>query len=251
MNAIGCDVSSWQKGLTMAAVKEAGFAFAILRGGYTGTGAARTKNEDVCFEEFYRQAKEIGLPVGAYWYSCARTREEGEAEAQFLYEECLQGKVFEYPVYIDVECDKWQGNNKSGATDAVIGFCSYLEQRGFFTGVYASASWLRDKLDLAKLKNYSRWVAAWTKDPPAIDGYDYDMWQNSATGNIGRYAVDTNICYKEFPKIIKAAGLNGYADPVQDPEARITELKAEIERQDKAIAQAAALLQQALALLEG
>lgn len=37
------------------------------------------------------------------------------------------------------------------------------------------------------------------------------MWQNSSSGNIGGMRIDTNYAYKDYPTIIKNAGLNGYA----------------------------------------
>ena len=37
------------------------------------------------------------------------------------------------------------------------------------------------------------------------------MWQNSDNGNVAGYRVDTDIAYKDYPNIIKNAGLNGYA----------------------------------------
>ncbi|MBR1528572.1 MAG: hypothetical protein IJ642_04625, partial [Oscillospiraceae bacterium] len=47
----------------------------------------------------------------------------------------------------------------------------------------------------------------------------YDIWQYSwtgkvdgITGNSGK--VDMNYCYKDFPSIIKNAGLNGFTKPV-------------------------------------
>jgi hypothetical protein len=38
------------------------------------------------------------------------------------------------------------------------------------------------------------------------------MWQNSSSGHFDGISgnVDTDICYEDYPKLIKAAGLNGY-----------------------------------------
>ena len=95
MSIKGIDISSWQSGLSMASVKNAGFNYVILRGGFTGYGSSRTKNKDNCFESFYRDAKSAGLGVGCYWYSCADSSAQGRAEAEYLYNNCLKGKQFE------------------------------------------------------------------------------------------------------------------------------------------------------------
>ena len=41
------------------------------------------------------------------------------------------------------------------------------------------------------------------------------MWQNSSTGKVSGISgdVDTDICYVDYPKLIKANGLNGYEKP--------------------------------------
>lgn len=206
----GVDVSKYQVGLTMAMVKKAGYDFAILRGGYTGYGSERTKHTDNCFERFYNQAKSIGLPVGVYYYSCATNKQEGIDEANFLYQTCLKDKKFEMPIYIDVEDTHWQTNKRKGVTEAIIGFCSYLESLGFYTGVYASHYWFINRIDTGKLKAYSKWVASWSERKPEVKFSGFQMWQNSNEGLIGSVRVDTNEAYINFPKIIKDKGLNGY-----------------------------------------
>ena len=111
MQKVGIDISQYQKGIDFNAIKNQ-YDFVILRGGYTGFGSTRPLVKDECFEEFYKACKDRGIPVGVYWYSCANSRAFGEKEATFLYDECLKGKKFQYPVYIDVEDIHWQKNNK-------------------------------------------------------------------------------------------------------------------------------------------
>lgn len=206
----GVDISKHQPSLTIEAVKNAGFDFAILRGGYTGYGKARSKNKDNKFEAFYAQAKKIGFPVGCYYYSCATNTMEGRAEAEFLLNNCLQGKQFEYPIYIDIEDPTWQSNNKAGVTDAIIGFCECLEDHRYFAGVYSSTWWFNNKLDSARLEPYSKWVAAWRKSKPPFAWNGFHLWQYSDNGRVGNIRVDCNEAYLDFPAVMKKAGLNGY-----------------------------------------
>lgn len=86
----GLDISSYQGGINFDAIKSAGVEFLILRAGFTGWGTGVSYNKDNCFENFYNQAKQCGIPVGAYWYSCANTKEKGIAEARYMYENCLK-----------------------------------------------------------------------------------------------------------------------------------------------------------------
>lgn len=209
----GVDISKYQAKLTIAQIKEAGYEFAILRGGYSTNGAIRLKKVDSAFEKFYSQAKSIGFPVGCYWYSTAKTMAEGEAEAKFFYKNCLQGKQFEMPIYIDVEDNNWQSHDKKGVTDAIVAFCEYLEERGYYAGVYASLSWFNSKIDVSRLKNYTKWVAKWVlnaNSKPTVSFSAFDLWQYTDNGRIAGQTVDVDQAYIDFPSVIKKAGKNGF-----------------------------------------
>lgn len=216
MNKKGIDASSWQMGIDLSSVKKAGYDFVIIRAGFTGYGADRIKQKDSCFEKFYTEAKRNKLGVGCYWYSCATSKTEGIREAEYLYKNCLKGKQFDYPIYIDVEESRWQAHSKIGVTDAIIGFCEYLEDKGFYAGVYASLSWFNTKIDTTRLKAYTKWIANWTAIAPKVNFSGFDMWQNSDDGRAGGKNIDTDIAFKDFPQIIKEGGFNGYPKTVTD-----------------------------------
>lgn len=190
----GIDISKHNKGLKLADVKNAGYDFAIIRTGYTGYGADRTKMRDICFDDFYAQAKKAGLLVGAYYYSCATNRAEGIAEAKFVLEK-IKGKTFDLPIYIDVEEIRWQMNKKAGVTDAIIGFCETIEQAGFSAGVYASIYWFNSHIDTKRLEKWSKWIASWSNKKPEFKFSRFDMWQYSDNGKIAGKNVDLNEAY--------------------------------------------------------
>ena len=210
MSKKGVDLSSYQSGLSIESVKKAGYDFAILRGGFTGYGAGRSKNKDGSFERFYAQAKNLNFPVGVYWYSCANTKQGGINEAEFLYANCLKGKKFEYPIYIDVEDSHWQSKDRKGTTDAIIGFCETLEKKGFFVGIYASLFWFNKIIQTDRLNAYTKWIACWTSKKPSFKFNGFDMWQDSDKGIVSGRRVDTDIAFVDFPGLIKSAGKNGY-----------------------------------------
>ena len=208
----GIDISKYQRGLDLSIVKNNGLDFVIIRAGFTGWGTGVDYNKDTCFESFYNQAKKLGIPVGAYWYSCANTKEKGIAEANYMYENCLKGKQFEYPVYIDVENSHHQVGNKNGVTDAIIGFCETLENLGYYVGIYASdISGFKDKMVINKLTAYDKWVARYGSKPSYVT--NYGMWQYTSKGKLNGYKgnIDMNVSYKDYPSIIKSNDLNGYS----------------------------------------
>lgn len=216
MERKGLDISSYQKGINFDEIKS-NVDFLILRAGFTGWGGDGTnKNKDSCFEDFYNQSKARGIPVGAYWYSCANTYDKGRAEAEYLYNNCLRGKQFEYPIYIDVEEDRHQQVGKARIADAIKGFCEYLESKGYYVGIYANSNYFNNFIDTAKLYMYDKWLAVWTSNKPSFKYGDYGLWQNSSSGYISGMRVDTDYAYKDYPSIIKNAGLNGYSKGTQE-----------------------------------
>lgn len=208
----GLDISSYQKGISFNAIKSAGIDFLILRAGFTGWGTGVSYNKDNCFEDFYKSAKTNNISVGAYWYSCANTREKGIAEANYMYNNCLKGKQFEYPIYIDVEDTHHQVGNKRGVTDAIKGFCETLERLGYYVGIYASdISGFQEKMYINELTIYDKWVARYGSKPKFVT--QYGMWQSSSSGRINGYNgnLDTDESYKDYKSIIVNSGFNGYS----------------------------------------
>ena len=213
MQAKGIDISKWQAGLKIADVKKAGYEFVIMRAGYTSNGDGTTKNKDPQFETFYSEAKQIGMPVGCYWYSGADSYQKGAQEANYIYQQCLKGKQFEYPIYIDVEETKFQ-SNKEKTTQAILGFCETLQKSGYMAGVYSSRSWFTSNIDVSRIKDITKWVANWSATKPSISLDHFDLWQNSSDGRIGAFTVDTDFAYRDFPAEVKKNGLNGFPKPV-------------------------------------
>lgn len=236
MERKGIDISSYQKGINFDVIKS-NVDFLILRAGFTGWGGDGTnKNKDGCFDNFYNQAKSRGIPVGAYWYSCANTYEKGKAEAEYMYKNCLKGKQFEYPICMDVEEDRHQRVGKAKMAEAIKGFCEYLEGKGYYVSIYANSNYFNNFIDTSKLSMYDKWLAVWTSKKPSFKYGDFGLWQNSSSGNISGMRVDTDYAYKDYPSIIKDAGLNGYAKGSSKSVTPVSNKKSNEEIADEVIA---------------
>lgn len=212
----GIDISTYQKGINLSKAKSEGVGFAILRAGFTGYGTGVSKNKDSQFETFYSQCKSLGIPVGAYWFSCATSYDKGKAEAEYMYNNCLKGKQFEYPIYIDVEDSHWQAKaGKSAVTQAIKGFCEYLEAKGYYVGIYANSNWFNNYINTNDLTRYDKWIANWGTSKPSNP--EAGLWQFGGETNrirsnkVAGYTVDQNYAYKDFPAIMKSKGLNGFS----------------------------------------
>ena len=213
----GIDISKYQAGIDLNNIKNNGYDFVIIRAGYTGWGDGESKAIDPSFEDSYSRAKSAGLGVGAYYFTIATSYQEGVDEANWLYNNCLKGKQFDYPIYIDVEDDTGgkqylRKAGKDATTQGIKGFCETMEKLGYYVGIYASdISGFKDMMNIDELKDYDKWVARYGKKPEYVA--EYGMWQTTSSGKVNGYNgnLDLNEAYKDYPGIIKSNGLNGYS----------------------------------------
>lgn len=238
------DISEHQKKVDFKKIKEDGVQGVILRCGYTGYGTAKSKQKDSRFEEYYKGFTEVGLPIGVYWYSCAVTEEEAIKEANLTLE-YIKDKKIELPVFFDTE-DNHNTKKYSPISQYTIGrtkltkvtkaFCETIENAGYYVGIYASTSWLNNQLNMNDLKAYDVWVAQYSSKCQYKG--NYGMWQYSSKGKVNGISgnVDMNKCYKDYPAIIKNAGLNGFTatkqeskpTPPASPKKTVEELANEV-----------------------
>ena len=100
MKKFGIDISMWQKGFDIEKAIESGVEFVILKIG----GADDGLYKDSCFNDFYQKCKELGIPVGCYYFGNALNMEQAKREAEHFHS-LIVGKQFEYPVLYDVEAN--------------------------------------------------------------------------------------------------------------------------------------------------
>lgn len=219
MKEFGLDLSVHNGSLDFNAIKNAGNTFVILRAGY----GSSISQKDSRFEEYYKKAKAAGLKIGAYWYSYALSAAEGTREAQ-VFLEAIKGKTFEYPVFIDMEdADGYKRKHgmPSNATLCKIceNFCEYMENKGYYVGVYASESWF-----YTQLKNMSRaydlWVANWGSNNGSLQSdksSSYNLHQFTSMYKLNGKRFDRNISYFDYSSSIKKLGLNGFSKGNEQP----------------------------------
>lgn len=203
----GVDLSYANSKVDYKALKDAGYKFVIIRAGY----GRLISQKDAKFEDHYKGAKAAGLNVGAYWYSYAKTADQAIAEAQTCIE-VIKGKQFEYPIYFDLEDKSQFSTGRNNVSSMISAFCGAMEAAGYFAGLYMSTSYLTDYVKDDVKKRYTLWVAQYYSSCTYKGAGVVDMWQKSSTGKISGNSgnFDLDDCYRDFPKEIKALGLNGY-----------------------------------------
>ena len=206
--AKGIDVSYAQGVIDWEKVKASGLVdFAILRAGY----GKETSQIDDQFSRNYTACKQLGIPVGAYWYSYATTAAEAEQEANI----CLQtirGKQFEYPVAFDIE----EARCLPQADALSTAFCTALENAGYYTAIYTFKSALESNFSAAVKNRYDIFLSHIGVQQTNYAG-SYGLWQYSWTGCIPGISgdVDLDYAYKDYPTMIQNAGLNGFTKATQ------------------------------------
>ena len=226
MKRFGIDVSVWQRGMDFNKAKNEGVEFVIMRGMY---GNAK----DTEFDTNYIKAKNAGLGVEIYQWGRAANVAQAREEAQLLVEHCLKGKVFEYPIYYDVEDTILLNKSKNETTEIIKAWAETIENAGYFAGIYMNQNCFENDVngyELAEL--YSQWRAKWTTEDRKPNGVQ--MWQFGGETNLIRsnkiagYVCDQDYAYVDFPTIIKKANLNGFNEIFSAPKKSVSQLAAEV-----------------------
>lgn len=205
MNKKGIDVSSHNGNINWGMVKSDNVEFAILRVGY----GMYDNQKDKYFDNYYNGATSVGIPVGAYLYSYAKSVAEAQREADCAIK-WLAGRKLSLPVYFDIEDPSQQGLGK-GTLDAMCkAFCNKIEKAGYSAGIYASKYWSTSVISGAELgRRYTYWVAQYNN----VCTYTgtYAIWQNSSSGRVAgiKGNVDMDVMVQDI--------INGNPTPTPAP----------------------------------
>ncbi len=195
----GIDVSTYNGTIDWTAVKNSGISFVIIRCGFRGY----TKGGlilDSKYQSYIQGATAAGLKVGLYLFSQATNEAEAVEEAS-LCVNLAQGYKISYPIFIDSEyangshTGRADGLDKATRTAVCKAFCETIKSAGYTPGVYASKSWLYNKLDAGQLSGYKIWLAHYTGETDYTG--KYDIWQHTDKGKVNgiKGNVDLDISY--------------------------------------------------------
>lgn len=210
----GVDLSVFNGDVDFNRMKKSGVQFAMLRAGY----GRELSQKDSRFEENYRKALEVGMPVGAYWYSYAKDPDGARREADTC-AQVIAGKRFAYPIAFDLEDASLRNLGRETLTNNVMAFCCRLEELGYFAMLYANLDWLRNRLIYERIGRFSIWLAQWGVERPTY-AHPVGIWQYTSDGVVpGSSArTDLDLSYRDYPALIQSLGLNGFGKPGPGPE---------------------------------
>lgn len=203
----GIDISAHQGNIDLSALKDQ-IDFVIIRVGYGTNGSIDSK--------FHRNAKlceELGIPVGFYWYSYALD-EAGAVKEATAFLNAIAPYHPTYGCWFDMEdADGYKKRNGMPSNTELkricYQWCKIVEGSGYYTGIYASESWLKNQLAGEELARFDKWTAQWPTSGgkqkalsvKPSDRKGLSIWQFTSAGRFNGYNgnLDTNYAYHDFP----------------------------------------------------
>lgn len=227
----GIDVSHYQGAIDWAKVKAAGYEFGMIKATY---GWDNDKQIDPKMAANIAGCEAAGLPYGFYHYSYAESPEDAAKEAAFFLRHIALYKPT-MPVAFDFEEPFQIGGTKNGVKYPgyslekqlciIETFLGAIEKAGYFGMIYMSAYYLQKLYNYApaRVGKFAAWVAQYASACTYTG--KFGIWQHEVIGSYGTKGkdftidgavpgvgdnCDVNVCYVDYPSIIKGAGLNGW-----------------------------------------
>ena len=182
----GVDVSASQGDIDWTKVKASCIDFAIIRLCYRGYGKAGRMVEDEYAQDNLKEATEVGLPIGAYFFSQALTIEEVDQEIEFMLE-ILGDYKLDLPIILDweipgVENPRTKNMDAITLTELQRYYCQVMTEKGFQPMVYFNWHQSRTLLKLSELEDYPFWLALY-QDRMTYP-WHVEMWQYTDQGRV-------------------------------------------------------------------
>lgn len=198
------DVSRWQGRIDWDTVKASGRVHGVMLralGSRSGTPYI-----DPMFETNYSACTRLGIPVGVYYYSCAVTAPQRNAELALLHD-ALRGKRLQLPAAIDVEDARLRALTPDALSALVAGAARQLEHWGLYAMVYTYTHFADTALHMDTLVPFDLWLADYRGKRPARR---HGMWQYTSRGRVPGISgpVDLSRTEKDYPALLHRAGLD-------------------------------------------
>lgn len=224
VNCKGMDISKHNGVIDWEAVKEGNeVKFVILRLGY----GSRVNNGGVLDSQFkanVEACKKYNIPMGVYFFSYASSLTKLKAEANWVIEQLADyPATFELPIFFDQEYDSLKTTKNSAGvyvtknpgkttlTNYMNTFCDMLEDAGYKTGIYSNVDWLFNYVNFNDISQRDLWLAKWGVESHDWTKSNVKLWQYGSYVFSGMpQETDANICYVDYPSLIKSEKKNGF-----------------------------------------
>ena len=176
----------------------------MIRIGYRGYATGKLA-EDTKFKSNLKESVSKGIKSGVYFYSTALNADEAKKDAEYvinLLDKYGYRNMVGMPIAIDLEVNPGINSrdynlSKKARTTVANTFCSTIASYGYVPMIYASKSFLTDRMNINEI-SYDIWVAQYNTRC-TYNGIYY-MWQNTSKGKVSGISgnVDLDYCYKNY-----------------------------------------------------
>lgn len=228
------DVSEFQpKNIDWSKIKKAGYSVIPrigLRGSVPGNPKRYRKiGYDYHFKQYIDGIIQAGIPYSVYYFPTPLSIEEADQEAEWIIMN-VDGLTLSMPLYLDSERVP-DGCANDISTERRTLYLKRITDKlvaaGIPCGIYASTSWLMNKIKMSELQEQvqdNTWVAQYAKKCTYTGRYV--MWQYSSKARVDGIDDDVDIseivgefnmsCQKKVGKVVKdMAQIFPVTDPVK------------------------------------
>lgn len=173
--AKGMDVSVWQGYIDWDKVEASGqIDFAFVRVGHSDI-------VDAYYKRNLSEANRVGIPVGVYFYSTAKTVAQAQADAKTTINAIKSYKIT-YPVVIDIEDNSQLSLTTALRTKIVQAFADQVRASGYKPMIYCNTNWAKSYINMNQLTDVDSWIAEWAAD--YTKSIPRDVWQATDQGSV-------------------------------------------------------------------
>lgn len=152
-------------------------------------------NTDKKFESFVKACESAKIPYGVYCYDYAINDEQAKAEANYILD-LIKDKNVQLGVWFDMEdADGYKKKNsvltKERCTQSCKIFCDILKEKGYYTGVYTSTSWIGNYVDT----DYPLWIAQYGSNDGTLQ---FDHSDKAVIYQYTSNPLDKNVIYHDI-----------------------------------------------------
>ena len=159
-------------------------------------------NMDKKAEQWRKKCEEHGIPYGVYLYTYALSVNDAVDEANYICD-AIKGWNVKMGVWLDMEWDSYKEShgswNQTLCTAIAQVFCQTVQDRGYYTGIYASESVFGSYIQ--GCEQFDKWVASWGTNDGTIQrdtSHMGTMLQYSSRVGAGGSPLDGNVSYCEL-----------------------------------------------------
>lgn len=144
---------------------------AILRIGYRGYGGGTIVKDKLFSQHLDNLIDE--LPLGVYFLDQSINENEAILQANWTYIEFMNAGLGATPIPIWIDSEASASISRTGRGDLIskeqrtsniLAFCKRMKELGYNAGIYASDSWLKDKLVYSDIKHLPIWNAKYNSN---------------------------------------------------------------------------------------